>query len=81
MAGSYCESLPSTTGYLLLPLHIHTGARWPNFRPNNSKEAPKIAHGRKKLKAVKWQNLAKSSRKEAGKYFYKNLGEKPYDIL
>jgi hypothetical protein len=40
----------------------------------------KIIHGRKKLEAEKWQNFAKSSRKEAGKYFYNYLDEKPYKI-
>jgi hypothetical protein len=58
-----------------------TGARWPNFRPNNSKEAPKNYLWPEKIGGRKWQNLAKSSRKEAGKYFYKHLGEKPHDIL
>jgi hypothetical protein len=47
----------------------------------NSKEAPKIIYGRKKLDDVKWQNLEKSSRKEAEKYFYKHLGEKSYDMF
>jgi hypothetical protein len=44
-------------------------------RPQN------IVHGREKLEAVKKQNLAKSGRKEAGKYFYNNLGEKPYNCV
>jgi hypothetical protein len=35
----------------------------------------------KKLEAVKWQNLARSGRKEAGKYFYNNLDEKPYNYV
>jgi hypothetical protein len=39
----------------------------------------KIFHGRKNLEAVKWQNLAKSGRKEAGKYFSNYLDEKPYN--
>jgi hypothetical protein len=51
------------------------------FGQITQKRPQKIVHGRKKLEAVKWQNLAKSGRKEAGKYFYKYLGEKPYDIL
>jgi hypothetical protein len=53
-----------------------TVARWPNFRPNNSKEAPKNVHGRKKMEAVKVQNLEKSGRKEAGKYSYNYLEDK-----
>jgi hypothetical protein len=32
----------------------------------------------KELEAVKWQNLAKSGRKEAGKYFYHYLVQKAY---
>jgi hypothetical protein len=51
------------------------------FGQITQKRPQKIVHGRKKLEAVKWQNLEKSGRKEAGKYFYKYLGEKPYDIL
>jgi hypothetical protein len=47
---------------LRLPI-VFTVASWPNFRPNNSKEAPKIVHGPKKLEAVKWQNLPKRARK------------------
>jgi hypothetical protein len=63
-------------------LNACTSARWPNFRLNNSKEAQKnCPWPEKKLEAVNWQNLAKSGRKEAGKYFYKYVGEKPYDIL
>jgi hypothetical protein len=45
------------------------------------KRPQKIVHGRKKLEAVKWQNFAKSGRKEAGKYFYNYLAEKPYNYL
>jgi hypothetical protein len=45
------------------------------------KRPPKNFHGRKKLEAVKWQNLAISGRKQAGKYFYKYLDEKPYNSL
>jgi hypothetical protein len=41
------------------------------------KRPQKIVHGQKKLEAVKWQNLTKSGRKEAGKYFYHFLYEKP----
>jgi hypothetical protein len=44
-------------------------------RPQN------IVHGRKKLEAVTWQNLAKSGRKEAGKYFDNYLDEKPYNYV
>jgi hypothetical protein len=58
----------------------NTVARWPIFRLNNSKEAQKIVHGRTKLEAVKWQNWAKSGRKEAGKYFHDYLHEKPYNF-
>jgi hypothetical protein len=39
----------------------------------------KIVYSRKKLEAVKWQNLAKSGRKEAEKYFYNYLAVKPYN--
>jgi hypothetical protein len=45
------------------------------------KRPQKIVHGRKKLEAVKWQNLAKSGRKEVGKHFYKNLDEKPFNYV
>jgi hypothetical protein len=31
--------------------------------------------------AGQWQNFAKSGRKEAGKYFYNYLDEKPYNKL
>jgi hypothetical protein len=41
------------------------------FGQITQKRPQKIIHGRKKLEAVKWQNLAKSGRKEAGKYFFK----------
>jgi hypothetical protein len=58
-----------------------TAARCPIFRPNNSKEAPKNVHGRKKLEAVKMHNLDNSGRKEAGKYLYNYLEEKPYHSL
>jgi hypothetical protein len=51
------------------------------FGQITQKRPQKIIYGRKKLEAVKWQNLAKSSRKEAEKYFYKHLGEKSYNIL
>jgi hypothetical protein len=47
------------------------------FGQITQKRPPKNIHGRKKLEAVKWQNLAKSGRKEAGKHFYNNLEEKP----
>jgi hypothetical protein len=47
------------------------------FGQITQKRPQKIVHGREKLEAVKWQNLAKSGRKEAGKYFYKYLGENP----
>jgi hypothetical protein len=58
-----------------------TAARWPNFRPNNSKGAPKKFPWPKKLEAVKLQNLDKSGRKEAGKCFYNYLELKPYNSL
>jgi hypothetical protein len=45
------------------------------------KRPQKIVHGRKKLEAVKWQNFAKSGRKEAGKSFYNYLAEKPYNYF
>jgi hypothetical protein len=48
-------------------LFLNTVARWPNFRPNNSKEAPKNCPWPEKLEAEKWQNFTKSGRKEAGK--------------
>jgi hypothetical protein len=35
--------------------------------------------GKKKIEAIKWQNLTKSARKEAGKYFYLYLDEKAYN--
>jgi hypothetical protein len=38
----------------------------PNFLSNNSKEAKKICPGRKKFEATKWQNVAKSGRRETG---------------
>jgi hypothetical protein len=41
------------------------------------KRPQKNVYGRRKLEAVKWQNLAKSGRKEAGKYCYDYLDEKP----
>jgi hypothetical protein len=44
-----------------------TAARWPNFRPNDSKEVRKNFHGRKKFEAIQF-------RKKAGKYFYNHLG-------
>jgi hypothetical protein len=50
------------------------------FGQKTQKRPQKIVDGRKKFEAVKWQNLAKSCRKEAGKYFYTHLVEKPYDI-
>jgi hypothetical protein len=51
------------------------------FGQITQKRPQKIVDGWKIFEAVKWQNLAKSSRKEAGKYLYTHLGEKPYDIL
>jgi hypothetical protein len=51
------------------------------FSQITQKRPQKNVHGRKKLEAVKLQNLDKSSRKEAGKYFYNYLGEKPYNSL
>jgi hypothetical protein len=51
------------------------------FGQITQKRPHKIVPGRKKLEAVKWENLAKSDRKEAGNYFLKYLGEKPNDIL
>jgi hypothetical protein len=58
------ENVPGNTAIMLY--FIFTAARWPNFRPNNSKEAQKNCLWPEKLEAVKWQNLAKSGRKEAG---------------
>jgi hypothetical protein len=46
------------------------------FGQITQKRPQKIVHGRKKLEAGKWLNLAKSGRKEAGKYFDKYSGEK-----
>jgi hypothetical protein len=51
------------------------------FGQITQKRPQKIVYGWKKLEAVKFQNLAKNSRKEAGKYFYKHLSEKPYFII
>jgi hypothetical protein len=51
------------------------------FGQINQKRPQKNVHGRKKLEAVKLQNLDKSGRKEAGKYFYNYLEEKPYNSL
>jgi hypothetical protein len=51
------------------------------FGQITQKRPQKIVHGRKNLEAGKWQNLAKNGRKEAGKYFYKFIGEKPHAIL
>jgi hypothetical protein len=48
---------------------VTTGARWPNFRPNNSKEAPKNCQWPEKLEAVKWQNLAKVAEKRPENVF------------
>jgi hypothetical protein len=45
------------------------------------KRPQQIVRGWKKFEAGKWQNLAKSGRKEAGKYFYNYLDEKPYNNL
>jgi hypothetical protein len=49
------------------------------FGQITQKRPQKCVHGWKKLEAVKWQNLAKSSRKEAGKYFFNFSDEKPYN--
>jgi hypothetical protein len=51
------------------------------FGQITQKSPQQIVHDRKKLEAVKWQNFAKSSRKEAGKHFYNNLDEKPYNYV
>jgi hypothetical protein len=59
----------------------NTAARWPNFRPNNSKEAPIKCPWPEKFDAVKLQNLDQSGRKEAGKCFYNYLEENPYNCL
>jgi hypothetical protein len=50
------------------------------FSQITQKRPQKIVNCRKKLEAVKWQNLEKSGRKEAGKYFNSYLDEKPYNI-
>jgi hypothetical protein len=50
------------------------------FGQITQKRPQKIIHGQKKLEAGKWQNLAKSGRKEAGKYFYNYLDENPFNI-
>jgi hypothetical protein len=50
------------------------------FSQITQKRTKKIVYGRKKLEAVKWQNLAISGRKEAGKYFYKYFGENHFVI-
>jgi hypothetical protein len=49
------------------------------FGQITQKRPPKNVHGLKNLEAVKLQNFEKSGRKEAGKYFYNDLEEKPYD--
>jgi hypothetical protein len=49
------------------------------FGQISQKRPQKIVHGRKKLEAEKLQNLAKRSRKEAGKYFTNYLDDKSYD--
>jgi hypothetical protein len=41
----------------------------------------KLAMAGKKLDAAKWQNFAKSGRKEAGNDFSSYLVEKPYNYL
>jgi hypothetical protein len=46
------------------------------FGQITQKRPQKIGHGRKKLEAVKWHNLAKSGRKEAGKFFLQLFGLK-----
>jgi hypothetical protein len=43
------------------------------------KRPQKIVHGRKKLEAVKWQNLAKIGKKRPENIFYKYLDKKPYN--
>jgi hypothetical protein len=51
------------------------------FGQITQKRPQKIVLGRKKMEAVKWQNLTKSGRKEAGKYFYRYLDEIQYNFL
>jgi hypothetical protein len=49
-------------------------ARWPNFRPNNSKEAQqKIVHGRKKLEAVKMAKCGKKKWQKRGRKIFLQL--------
>jgi hypothetical protein len=62
-----------------LPLQILPFSLLPDgriFGQITQKRPQKIVHGRKKLEAVKCQNLAKSGRKEAGKYFFNFSDEK-----
>jgi hypothetical protein len=51
------------------------------FGQITQKRPKKFVHGRKKFEAVKFQNLAKSGRKEVRKYFYNNVDEKPYNYV
>jgi hypothetical protein len=63
---------------------VRCGALLPDgriFGQITQKRPPKNVHGRKKLEAVKLQNLDKSDRKEARKYLYNYLEKKPYNSL
>jgi hypothetical protein len=58
--------LPILPSLLVIKFDVrHTAAKWPNFRPNNSKEAPKKYPWPEKIRGHKMQNLDKSGRKEA----------------
>jgi hypothetical protein len=55
---------------------ISTVPRWPNFQPNNSKQALKKIFGGK-IGAIELPSLFKSDRKEAGIFFLNYEEEKP----
>jgi hypothetical protein len=61
-ASCYCSGSAKKM-QILAALALQNWSLRKNLRPQ------KIVYGRKKLKEVKWQNLAKSSRKEAGNIF------------
>jgi hypothetical protein len=55
-----------------------TVARWPNFRPNNSRGPKKFSIAGN---GIILQKLAEVAKKEVRKYFYNYLDEKPYNYL
>jgi hypothetical protein len=58
-----------------------TAARWPNFRPNNSKQAPKICPWPEKIGGRKMAEFDKKWQKRGRKFFYNYLDEKPFNFL